>query len=81
MEHSIHVYERLRALYEAELTRGLEGRISMTALDEEAVAVCGLLHDVCKVDVYRQEPKNQKTYDTNPRSRPDRGSRRISSMT
>lgn len=63
VEHSINVYTRLRALYEAELTRGLEGLISMTAQNEETVAICGLLHDVCKVDVYRQEPKNQKTYD------------------
>ena len=31
--------------------------------DPESVAICGLLHDVCKVNVYQQEPKNRKTYD------------------
>lgn len=53
-EHSLHVYQRL-----AELCM----RESGVQIDPESVAICGLLHDVCKVTVYQQEPKNRKTYD------------------
>ena len=53
-EHSLHVYQRL-----AELCM----RESGVQIDPESVAICGLLHDVCKVNVYQQEPKNRKTYD------------------
>lgn len=51
-EHSLHVYQRL-----AELCM----RESGVQIDPESVAICGLLHDVCKVNVYQQEPKNRKT--------------------
>ena len=53
-EHSLHVYQHL-----AELCM----RESGVQIDPESVAICGLLHDVCKVNVYQQEPKNRKTYD------------------
>ncbi len=61
VEHSIHVYERLRRLYLSENNSELETYLEQP--EEETIAICGLLHDVCKVGVYRQEPKNQKTYD------------------
>jgi len=58
VEHSVHVYERLEALKEMEFTFHPD----MTS-SSETLAICGLLHDICKVDCYVQEPKNQKTYD------------------
>ena len=62
-EHSIHVYERLRELYIHELDRDHERIVELSAQEEETLAICGLLHDICKVGTYKQEPKNQKTYD------------------
>lgn len=59
MEHSLHVYERLRTLYIREFTNG----VLPTPEQDESIAICGLLHDICKVNVYQQEPKNRKTYD------------------
>lgn len=58
-EHSLHVYERLRMLFMREFTNG----VLPTPEQDESIAVCGLLHDICKVNVYQQEPKNRKTYD------------------
>lgn len=63
VEHSIHVYDRLRELYSNELSRNTEGPVILSDEDEESIAICGLLHDLCKVNLYRKEPKNQKTYD------------------
>lgn len=61
VEHSINVYKRLRRLHSIEKYGDLS---DMTVFPEaETIAIVGLLHDVCKVDVYRREPKNQKTYD------------------
>ncbi len=57
--HSLHVYDRLCALVELETARNPEFK----APSKETMAICGLLHDCCKVDMYTQEPKNQKTYD------------------
>lgn len=64
-EHSIHVYERLRSLYiNNRIMNGLESEAyDLSDKDEETIAICGLLHDICKVSCYVQEPKNQKTYD------------------
>lgn len=62
VEHSIHVYDRLRELLLNEKQRN--GLLpTLTDQEEETAAICGLLHDLCKVGVYHQEPKNQKTYD------------------
>ena len=58
VEHSVHVYERLKQLCECESLNNPDFK----APSPETVAVVGLLHDVCKVGVYIQEPKNQKTY-------------------
>lgn len=59
VEHSVRVYERLLKLcQENAYTGGLEDMPS-----DETIAICGLLHDICKVGCYKQEPKNQKTYD------------------
>ena len=55
-EHSIHVYERLRKLYQLEICNGKE----LTQEQEETVAVVGLLHDLCKVGFYGIEMRNKK---------------------
>ena len=58
-EHSVHVFERLKTLIGVEeLNSPMFDAPSM-----ESVAIVGLLHDLCKVGVYHQEPKNVKTYD------------------
>lgn len=59
VEHSIHVYERLRELYTNEKQRnGLMPLL--TEQEEETVAICGLLHDICKVNFYTVEMRNRK---------------------
>ena len=59
VEHSIHVYERLRELYMNEKQRG--GLMpALTEQEEETVAICGLLHDICKVNFYTVEMRNRK---------------------
>ena len=58
-EHSIHVFERLKTLVGVEELNNP----MFNAPNMESVAIVGLLHDLCKVGVYKQEPKNQKTYD------------------
>lgn len=62
VEHSVHVYERLRMLYSIEHEEpDFPSGIAEEA--EETIAICGLLHDICKVGCYKHEPKNKKTYD------------------
>ena len=64
VEHSVHVYERLRGLYvEHKTVPDAPGVYHLSPEEEETIAICGLLHDVCKVGVYQQITKNQKTYD------------------
>lgn len=63
VEHSVHVYERLRELYSNERSRNSEGPVVLTDEEEETIAICGLLHDICKANVYKPDPKNKKTYD------------------
>ena len=58
-QHSLNVYHRLKRLIEEEA----EHDISFAGISDETIAVCGLLHDLCKVGCYAKEPKNQKTYD------------------
>nr|DAU07557.1 MAG TPA: Putative helicase [Caudoviricetes sp.] len=70
--HSIHVYERLRDLYIAEKYRevkknGADRAASTCELsdqEEETLAICGLLHDACKINFYvpgTRNVKNEKT--------------------
>ena len=53
MEHSAHVYYRLRKVVYSEY--GDESPYS-----EETLAVCGLLHDLCKVNFYKEDIRNVK---------------------
>lgn len=53
LEHSINVHNRL-----GELNAKL-----WLNLDDESVGIVALFHDLCKVNNYTQDWKNQKTYD------------------
>ena len=61
VEHSIHVYERLRELvgferdYSEQFMFGAGNTIS-----DETIAICGLLHDICKANFYKVELRNRK---------------------
>ena len=59
VEHSVHVYERLRALFSAEKERA-DLCAGITSQEEETIAICGLLHDVCKANFYTVEMRNRK---------------------
>lgn len=55
VEHSVHVYERLRELCNAETaTPGFKHP------ESETLAIVSLLHDLCKANYYRQEMQNVK---------------------
>lgn len=59
VEHSIHVYDRLRALFIAEKER-MDRCAGITSEEDETIAICGLLHDICKVNFYTVEMRNRK---------------------
>ena len=50
VEHSIHVFERLERLCDFE----------HEAVHSESIAICGLLHDICKANYYGVEMRNRK---------------------
>lgn len=56
LEHSLHVFERMKAICanEATIIPGFN-EPSM-----ETIAVCGLLHDICKANFYAVEMRNRK---------------------
>ncbi len=54
-EHSINVYNRLLQSVKAEYGEGWE-----SVCPHETVAVCGLLHDLCKIGYYKQDFRNVK---------------------
>lgn len=56
LEHSLHVFEHMKAICanEATITPGFN-EPSM-----ETIAVCGLLHDICKANFYAVEMRNRK---------------------
>lgn len=56
LEHILHVFERMKAICanEATITPGFN-EPSM-----ETIAVCGLLHDICKANFYAVEMRNRK---------------------
>ena len=56
VEHSVHVYQSLKAMCEAE--RAFNHRFEMPS--EETGAIVGLLHDLCKVNFYSVEMRNRK---------------------
>lgn len=54
-EHSINVYRRLLRHVEEEY-----GSDYQKIVPDESIAICGLLHDVCKVNFYRADFRNVK---------------------
>ncbi len=56
VEHSLNVYDCLTAYLERERVREVYGM----RYSPESVAICGLLHDVCKVNTYRPGYRNVK---------------------
>ena len=60
VKHSVHVYERLRELFVNELARNVKGPVILSEEEEETIAVCGLLHDICKANFYSVEMRNRK---------------------
>lgn len=55
-DHSINVYRRLLDLWEKEKTNIPE----LASITQESIAICGLLHDLCKVNLYTIEFRNVK---------------------
>ncbi len=53
--HSINVYNRLKQLVMNEYGENYSEKVS-----DETLAICGLLHDLCKVDFYVIEMRNVK---------------------
>ncbi len=53
--HSVNVYKRLK-----ETVRREYGENYASTFGEETLAICGLLHDVCKVNYYATEMRNVK---------------------
>ena len=60
VKHSLHVYQRLVALYLAEKRRGGDPEYELTDQEQETLAICGLLHDLCKTNFYAVEMRNRK---------------------
>lgn len=53
--HSIKVYERLKKLVSQEWGESYAEKAS-----EETLAILGLLHDLCKIEYYKTDMRNQK---------------------
>lgn len=60
VEHSVNVYERFRELFCREKERYNGGPVNLLPEEEEAVAICALLHDICKANFYTVEMRNRK---------------------
>ena len=56
LEHSLHVFERMKAICANEATI----TPSFNEPSMETIAVCGLLHDICKANFYAVEMRNRK---------------------
>ncbi|MEG1527953.1 MAG: hydrolase [Clostridia bacterium] len=54
-EHSVHVYNRLVNLVENEFGDDYQNHYSL-----ETIAICALLHDICKINTYVTEYRNSK---------------------
>lgn len=61
VEHSIHVYHRPHDLFVSERqNRENDPFIELSDNEEETIAICGLLHDICKANFYAVEMRNRK---------------------
>ncbi len=55
VEHSVKVYKRFLKLIQDEYGVDYTNKIS-----DESIAIMGLLHDLCKVNVYKEDSRNVK---------------------
>lgn len=55
LDHTIKVYKRFIKLLESEYGENWQERFSL-----ESATICALLHDVCKVNFYKEDVKNVK---------------------
>lgn len=55
-EHSLNVYDCLKAYLERERVKDIYG----LSYPEESIAIVALLHDICKVNLYRTSMRNKK---------------------
>lgn len=55
-EHSLNVYDCLKAYLERERVKDKYG----LSYPEESIAIVALLHDICKVNLYRTSMRNKK---------------------
>lgn len=53
--HSVNTYYRFKALLEKEYGENLKNKIS-----DESIAIISLLHDLCKINTYKEELRNVK---------------------
>ena len=58
-QHSLNVYHNLKRIVDMEKQMHPELNIK-----EESIAVCGLLHDLCKANFYKVESRNVKNQET-----------------
>ena len=54
-EHSINVFKRFLSAVKNEYGEDYSSKIS-----DESIAVCGLLHDLCKIDTFKIDMRNKK---------------------
>lgn len=59
-EHSLHVYDCLKSYLEREKVKDEFG----LAYEDESIAIVALLHDICKVNLYRTSYRNKKNDET-----------------
>lgn len=64
-EHSLHVYDNLKALVK---DFGMEGIIT-----EDTCKIVGLLHDLAKINFYKLDYKNKKVYSETGSKRDEQG--------
>lgn len=53
--HSINVYNRFLNMIKLEFGEDYTSKVS-----NETIAICGLLHDVCKIDTFKSDVRNKK---------------------
>ena len=53
--HSIKVFERFLQIIKTEYGDNFEEKVSM-----ETIAICALLHDLCKIDTFKIDTRNKK---------------------
>ena len=62
-DHSVNVFQQMEALYKAEI-RDIDPHDPDDQPIYESIAVCSLLHDVCKVDYYKPVTRSGRTHYT-----------------